>query len=271
MNKWTFFNGEFQEDSETKLHYTDLSIQRAYGIFDFLKVVDGKEQFVDDHLERFYMSAQAMRLEAGFDKSNLIKIIHELIEKNELRNGAIKITLTGGYSEDGYQPGRPNLIIGCNIINKPIAYNEGIKLITYPHQRQLPHIKTIDYIMPLWLQPVIKSHNADDVLYITGDTVTECPRSNFFIIDKDGRLITPENNILKGVTRKKVLEASEEIVEIVERDVAITDVYNAAEAFITSTTKMILPVKYINDHHFKSHKLTCQLQQLFSDKYGIIF
>src|SRR5206468_6489838 len=140
----------------------DLSIQRAYGIFDFLKVIDSKEQFLDDHHERFYLSAKAMRLEAGYDKNNLVKIIHELIEKNALRNGGIKITLTGGYSEDGYQIGQPNLIIACSNINKPIALHQGIKLITYPHQRQLPHIKTIDYIMPLWLQPIIKNHNADD-------------------------------------------------------------------------------------------------------------
>jgi branched-chain amino acid aminotransferase len=271
MNQWTFFNGEFQEDEKTKLHYRDLSIQRAYGIFDFLKVKDGKEQFLDDHLDRFYSSAKAMRLEAGYDKYNLVQIIHKLLEKNALKDGGIKITLTGGYSEDGYEIGNPNLIIACSTINKPIALQGGLKLITYPHQRQLPHIKTIDYIMPLWVQPIIKSRNADDVLYITGDTITECPRSNFFIINKEGKLITPEKNILKGVTRKKVLEAAKEILEVEERDITLSDLNNANEVFITSTTKMILPVSYVNDHHFKKHTITKKLQQLFSDKYGIIF
>lgn len=257
MNTWTFFNDDFAESKKTSLHYTDLSIQRAYGVFDFFKVIDGIEQSIDDHLERFYFSASEMRLAIKFSRSELKGVIKKLIEKNEFKNGGIKITLTGGYAEDGYDIATPNLIIAClqlpNVL--PDDWKKGIDLITYPHQRQLPHIKTIDYIMPIWLKPFVKSKNADDVLYYSNNIVTECPRSNFFIVTYENKLVTAKENILKGVTRKKILKAASQFIEIEERAVTLDDVYNATGAFISSTSKLVLPVNRI-DHKEYSSSLT---------------
>ena len=254
MITWTFFNDDFTESKKTSLHYSDLSIQRAYGVFDFFKVIDGTEQFIDEHLERFYFSACEMRLELKFNRNELKSIIHQLIQKNEFRNGGIKITLTGGYSEDGFEIAEPNLIISCHLLPNaaPDAWRKGIELITYSHQRQLPHIKTIDYIMPIWLKPFIKSKGADDVLYCLNNNVTECPRSNFYIITSDNILITPKEHILKGVTRSKILKAASKFLEVQERTVTLKDVYNATGAFISSTSKLVLPVTRVDHKQFTS-------------------
>jgi branched-chain amino acid aminotransferase len=254
MSPWTFFNDDFAESKKTSLHYTDLSIQRAYGIFDFFKVIDGVEQSIDDHMERFYFSASEMRLEIKFTLPELKGIIKKLIQKNEFSNGGIKITLTGGYSEDGYEIATPNLIIAClqlpNVL--PDVWKKGINLVTYTHQRQLPHIKTIDYIMPIWLKPFIKSKNADDVLYCSNNVATECPRSNFYIVTIDNKLITAKENILKGITRKKILKAASQILEIEERAITLDDVYNATGAFISSTSKLVQPVNRIDQKEYTS-------------------
>ena len=254
MKSWTFFNDDFAESIKTSLHYTDLSIQRAYGVFDFFKVIDGVEQSIDDHLERFYFSASEMRLDIRFTQSELKEIIKKLIQKNEFKDGGIKITLTGGYSEDGYEIATPNLIIACLLLPNVLsnAWKKGIQLVTYPHQRQLPHIKTIDYIMPIWLKPYIKSKNADDVLYCSNNIVTECPRSNFYIVTNNNKLITAKENILKGITRKKIIKAAYQFLEIEEREISLEDVYNATGAFISSTSKLVLPVNRIDQKEFTS-------------------
>lgn len=274
MIAWTFLNDEFVESKKATLHYTDLSIQRAYGVFDFFKVTDGIEQSVDDHLDRLYSSAYHMRLNIGYDKLQMKDLIHKLIQKNEFRNGGIKITLTGGYSEDGYELGKPNLIIACHSLptSSPESWKQGIQLITYRHQRQLPDIKTIDYIMPIWLRPFIKSKHADDVLYYNQDLVTECPRSNFFIVTEDNRLITPKDNILKGITRKKVLSSASSIFEIEERNITLNEVYNAGAAFISSTSKLIVPVIRIdNKHYSRSINVSEKLRKELNTMYGTIF
>jgi D-alanine transaminase/branched-chain amino acid aminotransferase len=126
------------------------------------------------------------------------------------------------------------------------AFEKGMRLVTYPHMRQMPDVKTIDYLMAIWLQPFIREKNADDVLYHRDGLVSECPRSNFFIVTKDDELITPANNILKGVIRGKLLQLAGGSYTTIERPVALEDIRGAREAFITSTTKHIVPVLQID-------------------------
>jgi D-alanine transaminase/branched-chain amino acid aminotransferase len=183
-------------------------------------------------------------------KSQLEIIIHELINRNGIADSGIKLTLTGGYSPDGYSIAEPNLIIAQHPLQLPTqeTVDKGIKLITYEHQRQLPQVKTIDYLMAIWLQPLIKEKGADDVLYFFNDVVCECPRANFFIITKEDKLVTPAQNILKGITRKKILENAGFLgLTVEERDIKIEELKTAKSAFICSTTKAVLPVMQIDD------------------------
>jgi branched-chain amino acid aminotransferase len=111
MHPWVFINDDFISASEAKLLYRDLSIQRGYGIFDFFRISNGQPVFVEDHLDRFYRSAQEMHLPVDYSRQELKIIIEHLINKNEIINSGIRITLTGGYSNDGYTLSKPNLII----------------------------------------------------------------------------------------------------------------------------------------------------------------
>lgn len=248
MSNWTFLNDEFIPEEKATLHVQDLSIQRGYGVFDFFKVQNSVPVLLEEHLSRFYFSAERMRLNCGYSNSELKKIISELLEKNNASNTGVRITLTGGYSEDGYHLSRPNLIIALRSFSSPTReqFENGIKLITYQHQRQLPEVKSIDYLMAIWLQPFIKQNSADDVLYHQNGIVSECPRSNFFIVTSNDTVVTPSKNILKGVMRNKLLEIPNANFKVEERDVTIEEIKTAKEAFITSTTKTILPVRQID-------------------------
>jgi len=245
---FVFVNDVFVPASEASLLVSDLAIQRGYGIFDFLKAIDHTPVFPDEHLARFLHSARQLRLEVGKSKEELLALIYLLMEKNNLPDCGIRLTLTGGYSPDGYTLSKPNLVITQSPLQLPTPelFEKGIKLVSYPHQRQLPETKSIDYLMAVWLQPFIKEKGADDVLYHKDGVISECPRSNFFIVTADDTLVTPSENILKGVIRGKVLQLTQQQFRTEQRPVTLDEIYAAREAFITSTTKLIMPVTRVD-------------------------
>jgi len=241
-NRYTYINGEIVLESEAKLLVSDLAVQRGYGIFDFLKTVNGKPIFIEDYFNRFYNSANEMHLDIGLDRSELLKVISLLLEKNNIANASLKLILTGGYSEDGYQIAKPNLVI----VQAPFEYdkssfNKGLNLLSHNFQRQLATVKTIDYLQAIRLQPLLKLKQADDLLYHNNGVVRECPRANIFIV-KDSEVLTPSTDILRGITRSKILSIKLDGVNIKEQDFTLDAIANADEAFISSSTKNILPV-----------------------------
>ena len=244
-DNYSIINGEFYKTSEANVLITDLAVQRGYGIFDFFVTVKGEPIFLEDHLDRFYNSAAIMRLTLIPSRETLKKLIYGLIEKNNMPDSGIRITLTGGFSSDGYSIAEPNVLITQNafVYNKESFY-KGINLVTHNYQRQLPQVKTIDYLQAIYLQPFIKENNADDVLYHNEGEIRECPRANFFLVTKDNEIVTAENNVLWGVNRKKILSFAEFGAKATS--VRLEDIDTAKEAFITSTTKFVLPVLNIN-------------------------
>ncbi|MGZ3952889.1 MAG: aminotransferase class IV [Flavisolibacter sp.] len=265
---WAYLNNEFIDEQNAVLHASDLAIQRGYGVFDFFKVARSVPVFLDDHLDRFYFSAERMRLEIGYSKEELKIILSELLPRNKATDTGVRMTLTGGYSPDGYQLVKPNLLITQRPFLKPTEeqLTKGIRLISYEHQRQLPEVKSIDYLMAIWLQPLLKEKCADDILYHQNGWVTECPRSNFFIITEDNKIVTPRRNILNGVLRKKLVELAPTNFVVEERDLSFDEIKKAKEAFITSTTKTILPVRQIDEHRFPTvYGLSKVLRQTLLD------
>ncbi len=264
-----YFNNQFIPLTTAALSVTDLGLQRGYGIFDFIRVANQVPLYIDDHLDRFYHSAEYMRLPVKQSKNELKAIIYELIQKNALSDSGIRILLTGGASPDGYEIIQPNLtIIEQPLSPPPDVVPSGYKLVTYAHQRQLPQVKTTNYLVAVWLQPWVKEQGADDVLYQQNGIVSECPRSNFFIVTKDGLIVTPAKNILNGIIRKQILKLGPlHGMRIEERDVSIEDIRLAKEAFISSSTKRVIPVRQVDDMHFvvSPASLTSKIFELLRD------
>jgi D-alanine transaminase/branched-chain amino acid aminotransferase len=262
---FTFINDSFIKEEDAVLHFKDLSIMRGYGVFDFFKVVDKLPFYLDNHLDRFYFSAKEMHLPVLQNRGELIAIITALIKKNDAYNCGIRITLTGGYSDDGIQIVKPNLIISQHSYQPPTKeqFEKGIHLLTYPYQRQISQAKTIDYTMAIWLQPLLQKHGADDILYHQNGMIRECPRSNFFMITEKDKIITPFHHILKGITRKRVLEIGAKNFEVEEKEITLNDIKTAKECFITSTTKGILPIRQIDQTTFGNYRpVTAKLASL---------
>lgn len=246
---FVYINGAFVPASQASLQVSDLAIQRGYGIFDFFKTHGHKPVFMEEHLDRFFFSAAQMRLDPGKSREELKAIIGELLGKNNMPDAGMKITLTGGYSPDGYSITTPNMIITQQPLKLPTAdtFQKGLRLISYPHYRQMPQVKSLDYLMAIWLQPEIKGKGADDVLYYFDGLVSECPRANFFIVTADDTVVTATQP-LKGIIRMKTLEIARRRFKVEERDLTLEESRQAKEAFITSTTKHILPVVELDGH-----------------------
>jgi branched-chain amino acid aminotransferase len=267
---YTIINNELLPSTKASLLVNDLSIERGYGVFDYFKILNGKPIFLEDHLDRFYQSASIMQLPVSKNRDQLKAQLQELMQQNNMPDSGIRITLTGGYSKDGYDLSTPNLII----TQQPLPAGggldtTGIHLVTYAHQRQLAAAKTIDYIMAIWLRSFIKQEDAYDVLYHHHNNITETPRTNFFIVTKDDTIVTASHHILKGVIRKQVLELAAGQFNVEERSFTIQELYQAKEAFITSTTKNIWPVVNV-DHQLindgKPGPITAQLTALLQQR-----
>ncbi|WP_207434727.1 aminotransferase class IV [Sabulibacter ruber] len=230
------------------LHISDLSIQRGYGVFDFFKVRENQPLFLDQYLNRFYGSALMMDLPVPLSEERMKSVLEQLIQMNNLPESGIKMILTGGYSPNGYELAEPNLIITQQELTlpSPEQIETGIRIITHEYVRELPRAKTINYSMGIRLMQQVKAQKADDVLYHKDGIVTEFPRSNFFLVTQDEVVVTPAKDILHGITRSNVLHLAGKHYKAEERDVTLQDIAQAKEAFMTSTTKRILPIVEVN-------------------------
>jgi branched-chain amino acid aminotransferase len=239
-----FLNDRFVEAENAMLPVQDLAIQRGYGVFDFFRLQEGVLLYVEDHLARFENSASLLRLPLPYPPETIENIIRELTKRNGLKNAGIRLVLTGGYSPDAWQIGPPAFLImqgDLHIDTNPTA-PKAIRIITHDFVRDIPESKTINYTMGVWLQQKMKELEADDVLYHHHGQVTELPRCNFFIVNQDGLVVTPHRRILHGITRKRLLE----IDGVYEGPVTVSDIRNAREAFLTSSTKRIQSITEID-------------------------
>ena len=231
----------------------DLLVQRGYGIFDYLRVSNNKPLFIDAHLDRLFHSASIMRLSITSTKEEIKKCVATLIEKNNIPNSGIRLIIAGGDAPDGYTITQPHLIIIQQPLDPPptTLSSKGIQLVSYFYQRQLAEVKTTDYLMAIHLQPWMKSQGADDILYYNNDSVCECPRSNIFMVTYDNIIVTPARNMLKGITRKNIIQvAATQNWKLEQRDISLEEMKTAKEVFISSSTKRIIPVKGLDEQNF---------------------
>lgn len=243
-----YFNGTIRPINETFVHFTDLGLLRGYGLFDYFRTYNKKPFQWDWYWERYERSAQLLGIPNPITKEKANEVVLNLIEISGSDECAIRFLLTGGYAPDSISMTQPNLLIISEDLHpvKEQEYEVGIKVITHEYVRDIPEIKSIDYKHLLLLQPTIKAAGASDVLFYKDGEISELSRSNVFML-KNGILITPDENALKGITRRTVLELAKPHYPIEIRPITLTELLAADEVFTTSTTKRVLPITRIDD------------------------
>ncbi|MCB0518036.1 MAG: aminotransferase class IV [Lewinellaceae bacterium] len=249
MIKYYSINGELVPKEEATLGVTDLAIQRGYGLFDYFLVKKGQPLFFEDYLDRLERSSALMRLQLPFSREEIKHQIMQLIRANGMQEAGMKLILTGGYSPDGYAPAQPNLII----LQSPLPvypktkYEEGVKLMLFEYHRTLPSAKSINYLIGVNLLPEMQAAGAEDILFHANGNIYETTRANFFIVKNDNTIVTAGSGVLMGITRLKTVELAKRHFNIEEREVKLTELETAKEAFLTSSTKGIMPVVRVDD------------------------
>jgi len=269
MNEYCFLNGKILPIAEAKVGLKDIGLLRGYGIYDGLTALGGKPFRFVDHWNRLISGAHILDLNIPITEEKAEKVIIELLEKNGFgqstnQRANVRIILTGGETVNGieYDFENPTLYILTEIWESlpKDFYENGSKLVTYRHMRELPEYKTTNYIRAVNLQNWRKEEKAIEILYVYDNQVLECATSNIFIV-KDlpaqaGKtLITADENILKGITRKVVLELAEGKYKIEERIVGEDELKTADEVFITSSFKDIVPIVRIDDFEVAGGKV----------------
>jgi branched-chain amino acid aminotransferase len=273
QENYCYLNGALLPFSEAKLALNDLGLWRGYGVFDYLRTYQGKPFKLPEHYARLEKSAQYLDLSVPLSLSAMTEICEDLLYERADNEGDVgfRWVLTGGYTNNGTTPnGPPNFFITTeSLIPIPITdYTQGVKIISYEHLRELPEIKTTNYL-PIYLnQKAMQRQNAKDILYVKNGIISECTRTNFFLV-KGNTLLTPDQNILKGITRQIVLDMASEVFAQVElREVNFSEIQTADEAFKVGTSNEIMPVVQIDEQLIGNGKpgiLTQQLAQVFQN------
>ena len=253
MKPFCFADGKIIPTQDARLHPADLAVIRGYGIFDFFRTEQYRPVFLEDYLDRFIRSAAKTYLPLAYSREELRAIITELIAKNDLEQGGIRMVLTGGVSENHFSPATGTLFMFGEELSFPSEekYQHGVKLISLEHIRAIADIKTTNYTLPVWPSMQWNAQGAEDVLYHWNGQVSESSRSNFFIV-KDGIISTPDQHVLMGITRKHLLDVAGNVQV---RPISLDEVWEADEAFISATTKILLPVTQIDDRKVGSGKV----------------
>ena len=249
MYPTVYLNGRYLPKTEAHLHVSDLAILRGYGVFDYFRYVDGQPVFVKDHIRRFFRSAELLDLELPVTAEELTEVVHQLIKRNGEERGGIRFVLTGGYTEDAYSPQTPNLIAMAYPFTPPPPrmYQQGCNVYLHAYERQLPEAKTIDYVEGIRIQPMLRREGYDYALYVDREGyVRESDRSNYLMV-KDGELLSPDDDILRGITRHHALRLAEELgIPVAKRPLHRSELAAADELIICSSTKGVMPITSVD-------------------------
>ena len=189
-------------------------------------------------------SAGELFLEIKESDEQILEIAEKLISECSFERPALRMIVTGGSNPSLKEP--TFVIIPEELPTYPDwMYKDGIRISTVEFQRELPHIKSLNYMNAIRLEHHRKEEGVDDLLYYSSDGITELPRNNFYAFVGDS-LMTAEENVLHGVTRKVVLGLAENEFSAERRKIAFEEIPSFVEAFTTSTTKGIMPITEID-------------------------
>lgn len=261
-----FFNDSLLPVSEISLPINDLLIFRGLGVFDYMRTYNRNVFLLEEHINRLLASAERMGLHHHWLFMQIVQKVHFLAEQSPLPESAFRIILTGGMGTHSLEPGPAKLIILTEEVHPypDSAYKNGINAKLFHFDRYRPDAKSITYSQAVLELAEAKKDGFSEVLYHNGSDISEGTTCNFFGI-KNGTLITAEEGILKGTRRNFILSFAEKFVKVEFRSVVLEELSTLEEAFVTSTTREILPVTAIDHISIGSGKPGQLTQTLHSE------
>ena len=275
-----YINGTIYDRNNAKISVFDSGFLLGDGVWEGIRLHNGKLCFLNEHLLRLYEGAAQININIPYVKEELTNIIYDVIEKNNMYSGVhIRIIISRGEKITPYQ--HPSVNVGpislviipeYKIANEKINTN-GIKLASVNVIRgtvsnQDPKINSLSKFncIAACLEAINK--NVDEGLMLDIDGyVSTCNSTNFFVVKNDEVSTSKGDYCLNGVTRMKIIEiCKEENINVIEKNFKLNNVYEADEAFVTGTFAGVIPVVNI-DNHLISNGLRGAITEKLFDLY----
>ena len=252
------------------------------GVWEGIRLHNGKLVFGKEHLERLSDGAKALDIELGMSLSEIEAAVLDTTKANSMTSGVhIRLILTRGLKKTPFQ--HPSANVGDSTLviipEFKIASDEsktkGLRLFTVHVHRSYPDIQDPKLNSLSKLNCIIACIQADKAGYDEAlmldphGFVSTCNSTNFFIVKKNEVWTSTPNYCLNGVTRGNIIRlCSENNIPVYEKDFSLMEVYSADESFVTGTFAGVIPVKEVDGRVISKGKrgeITQKLQKLYSE------
>jgi D-alanine transaminase len=256
-----YLNGKIINSDDPVLPIDERGHQFGDGVYEYIRVYGGHPFMMKEHLDRFFKSAEAIKLNLDHSREDIEEITAGLIKRSELSDCDIYMQATRGIAPRNHL--FPNVPASISMTVKPFrAMDEtlrenGASIKLLPDERwQNCWIKTLNLLPNLLAKQEAFESGAFEAVLVRDGVVTEGSSSNLFLV-KEGELITPPatKHILHGITRMAVMDIAGELGILVKEETFTPDaVLTADEVFLTSTGIEIVPVTTADDQKIGSGK-----------------
>ncbi|MBN2652835.1 MAG: aminotransferase class IV, partial [Spirochaetales bacterium] len=267
-----YVDGNYVDENEAMVSVKDIVVLRGFGVFDFMRTYNRVPFYLEEHVDRLFNSAKYIGLDLNVTREEICDITRKTIEKNpEYDECNVRIVYTGGISSNGVCPeGKGKLIVMVTHKHDLPAwwYEKGAKIVTVDTERYIPEAKSTNYLSAVVAQMQAEKQGAIEAVYVDrNDRVLEGTTTNFFGI-KNGKIYTPDVDILPGITRSVILNLLKGKYEVIVGDIKKSEISSFDEIFITASNKEIVPVITVDDTTIGSGKpgsVTKDVMKIFAD------
>lgn len=282
MTRYAYVQRRFRPIQMATVAVEDRGYQFADGVYEVIKAVDGEPRDLDRHLARLSRSLHELRIAEPVQGRALPQLILEALRRHPLRFATVYIQVSRGTAPRNHafpKAAKPNLVIAVRRAVFPTEAERmrGVGVITQPDQRWArADIKSIALLPNVLAKQAALEAGCREAWLVGEDGyVREGSSSNAWIVDRDGRIRThpADHRILAGITRSVVLElARSEGLEVEERPFTVAEALVAREAFLTSTTSLVLPVTSVDGRviaNGRPGEITRRLARRYAERSGL--
>lgn len=258
MSRIAYVNGQYRDLRDATVHIEDRGYQFSDGVYEVCEVRSGRVVDLPKHMARLQRSLRELRIDMPMSPQVLEIVIHETARRNRVTYGIVYLQITRGVARRDHAfpviPVKPSIVITAKNLN--YAKNQataarGIGVITVPENRwPRVDIKSVALLPNVLAKQRAREQGAYEAWFVDQDGfVTEGASSNAWIITKEGAVVTrpAESGILAGVTRKVLLDVIASLqMKFEERPFTPDEAYGAAEAFVTASSQIVMPVVTID-------------------------
>ena len=247
MQDLIWLNGEILPMADARLGVEDRGFQFADGVYEVIRLYDGRPFTLREHLERLERSAAGIRMTLPMSVDALSAEVLKFVPRTNVREGMVYLQATRGTAARNHifpKTPKPNVLFYVRHLaplDAPGA-GDGAVLHTVADERwKKCWIKSIALLANVLAKNEAVSQGADEAAFVEDGIVNECSASNLFVV-RGGKLITHPvgPKVLPGITRAVLAQVAKSAgVEFVERPITLNEAQSADEVFITSTTREI--------------------------------